>query len=141
YQTFLADKSGALKKNWRASLEGSYTWIDDYSYTSPDGAVSLALDEAQAWDVSFSAGRSLRLDKDGMELTRFDLEASYDDVTGETEKQARFVSTANLTQKINDSMSLAIGVVYASRPEYRGEVDEELSARAGIKISLKSKDD
>ena len=33
-------------------------------------------------------------------------------------------------------MAVSVGVVYANRPEYRGEVDEELSARAGLRFKL-----
>ncbi len=146
YKGFIAEQDGALKKNWRVALNGSYTWTDDYDYTSPDGAVTLMLDESEAWDASLSAGRTLRFTKDPddpdkqLELTRFDLEAAYQDVTGDTEKQGRFVSTATFTQRITDQLSLAVGVIYANRPEYRGEVDEEFSARAGLKVSLKQKD-
>ena len=136
YSDFLDQQKTALTKNWRVSFEGTYSQMQTYDYTSPDGMVSLKLDEAQNWNVMLSAGRTLRLTDEGLELTRFDLEAAYEDVSGDTQKQARFVSTATFTQRISDTMSVAAGVVYANRPEYLGQVDEELSARAGLKLKL-----
>ncbi len=138
YQDFLKEQDKALKKNWRTSFQGTYSWSDDYNYMSPEETVSVSLDSSQSWDLSLSAGRSLQLDDDNHEVNRIDLEAKYEDVTGDTMKQARFVSTLNFTQRLNkEGLSFSAGLVYANRPEYRGEVDEELSARAGLKFALK----
>ncbi len=144
YSKFLDQQASALTKNWRISFEGKYSWMDAYDFTHAAGdsgtAVTLELDEAQEWHVMLSAGRTLRLTDKGMEQTRFDLEATYEDVTGDSQKQGRFVSTATFTEKISETMAVSVGVVYANRPEYRGEVDEELSARAGLRFNLDRKD-
>ena len=140
YSKFLNQQAPALKKNWRVSFEGKYSWMDAYDFTHPDTMVTLDLDEAQEWHVMLSAGRTLRLTDTGIEQTRFELEATYEDVTGDTQKQGRFVSTATFTERISDTMAVSVGVVYANRPEFRGEVDEELSARAGLRFKLDRQD-
>ncbi|MEM7582268.1 MAG: hypothetical protein AAF560_02720 [Acidobacteriota bacterium] len=137
YAEFLGSQDKALQKNWRISFTGSYKWVDSYDYMSPDNAVTLSLDESQEWDVSLAAGRSIRLTRDGTEVNRFDLEAKYQDVTGDTMKQGRLNATATFTQQINDSgLAFSTSLVYSNRPEFRGDVDEELSARAGLRFRL-----
>lgn len=141
YKKFLEREKDALKKNWRVAFEATYTWLDDFSYTSPDETFNLSLDSSQSWDISLSAGRSIRLDSKGDEITRLDLEGIFQDGTGEGLKQSRFLATTTFTQKINERFSLSVGFVYANRPEFRGDVDEELSARAGLRFSLEDLND
>ncbi len=139
FDRFVASQAGALQKNWRFSIEGKYSWTDAYDFSHPDNDFTLQLAEAESWMAALNAGRSLRLDEQGIEDLRVDIEARYDDVTGDSEKQARFTATATFTQRVSEKLSLAAALVYANRPEFRGEVDQEFSARAGLRVSLKRK--
>jgi hypothetical protein len=44
--------------------------------------------------------------------------------------------TLTFSQKVVDDMVLSLGVVYANKPEFRGDVDKELSACAGLSYKL-----
>ena len=51
-------------------------------------------------------------------------------------RQDRWVSTLTLSQRVSEEASLAVSLIYANKPEFRGMVDEELSARAGLKFEV-----
>ncbi len=52
-------------------------------------------------------------------------------------RQSRFVATATLSQKITACTVFSASAVYANKPEYLGEVDEEVSARFGFRWGSK----
>ncbi len=54
-------------------------------------------------------------------------------MTGDPMRQARFVATATFSQRMGKTTLFSVSAVYANRSEYRGEVDEEVSARFGLK--------
>jgi len=75
----------------------------------------------------------------GAGAARIDVEAKYEDVSDDPMRQSRFVATATYSQNLFDGNGLSLSIVYANRPEYRGEVDEEFSARAGLKFKIDKK--
>lgn len=141
YLEYLNEKNETLKKGWRWSITAEYTKTDAWAFSRPDDGIDLSLDENQSWTAKAAIGRTLRLDDAGEEESRFDFEATYDDVTGDPEKQSRFLAAATVTQRLVDDMALSLSVVYADEPEYRGEVDEEFSARAGLRYKIDRKSD
>jgi hypothetical protein len=56
-------------------------------------------------------------------------------------RQSRLTATATLSQKMSDKSIFSIGVAWAEKPEYLGEVDEELSANLGLRWSFYGPDD
>lgn len=75
----------------------------------------------------------------GVDTSRLDLEAKYESVSGDPLPNDRLVATATFTQSIFSGNGVALSVVYASTPEYLGEVDQEFSARAGFKFMVNKK--
>lgn len=76
---------------------------------------------------------------------KLELTATYDDVTGDKNLQNRFVANLTWVETLNSVLAQAVGgsefvatLVWANKPEFRGEVDEDLSLRAGLKWSLGS---
>lgn len=73
---------------------------------------------------------------------RLELEASYDDVSDDPARQDRFVGKLSWVEKLSGiaqavaGSDLVVTLVYGSKPEFRGEVDEELGLRFGLKWSL-----
>ena len=55
-------------------------------------------------------------------------------------RQSRFVGTATVSHKLTNGTSVSFSAVYANRPEFRGDVDKELSARFGLRWKLKEKE-
>jgi len=73
----------------------------------------------------------------GQNDARFDASLSYEDVTSDTTKDDRFIGSAIFTQKINDTFSLPIGIVFANHKQYLPKSDHELSFRFGLVYKLK----
>jgi len=137
-QAFLADADDAVERKWRLSFKAAYSETD--AYDSPIEGVDFHLDKAQSLIASATWGGVLSYSKaaDGktIENNTFALEGNYEDVTGDEERQNRFVATATFTQHLTDDMSFQLTAVWANKPEYRGEVDKALGARAGIRYKF-----
>ncbi len=149
YQEFLTQKADRIRRSHRFKLEVMYGAVLDYPDPLPDDGVDFELAKVETLMASFTYGRVLKVTDDGTELSRFDWETKFDDVTvppeggggpqDEVMVQDRLVSTATLSQRFTDDISVAISLVYANRPEYRGDVDEEFSARAGLRFKVNRK--
>jgi hypothetical protein len=66
---------------------------------------------------------------------RLDLVANYEDVSDDPMRQNRGVATLTVTRRFG-SMAVPFGIVYATRGEFLGEVDKQLSAHVGLKLNL-----
>ena len=67
--------------------------------------------------------------------------ATYNFVDNENDpdimgKQERLVASLTYTQRINDQFSLPIGVVWANKGEFLGDVDKKVSVNFGLKFRL-----
>lgn len=73
---------------------------------------------------------------------RLELEATYDDVSDAPNRQDRFIGELSWVEKLSGlaqavaGSDLVVTLVYANKPKFRGEVDEELGLRFGLKWSL-----
>ncbi|HYX24919.1 MAG TPA: hypothetical protein VFC23_12250, partial [Thermoanaerobaculia bacterium] len=72
---------------------------------------------------------------------RFDLQADYEDFSGDPKLQDRLVATATFTQKMSDNSTASFSFIYASKPEFLGEVDKHLSAHLGLKYKMDKRKD
>lgn len=120
----------------RLKFEGEYGETDQYSYELPADHFSYRLDRIQKTLLKGSFGGYLRSNAQENQTMRADLEAVYEDVTGDEKRNNRFVATLTFTQKLTGDMSAAISAVYANKPEYLGEIDEELGARVGLRYKI-----
>ena len=57
-------------------------------------------------------------------------------MSGDSARQNRALATATFAQKIGNGLFLTVGAQWANRPEFRGPVDHEVSALAGINYKL-----
>jgi hypothetical protein len=76
---------------------------------------------------------------------KLELTAAYDDVSDDKNLQNRFVANLTWVETLNSTLAQAVGgsefvatLVWANKPEFRGEVDEDFSLRGGLKWSLGS---
>lgn len=140
----MSQEKAAAKLGHRLAIAYSYIDTDPFSFTDDDNDFSFALDGAEkhsgslTWGFYFSQFQLPNLLPGGSAsqptgTARFDLESKYDDVTGDPMLQSRWTATATLSQKMSDNTVLSISAVWAEKPEYRGEVDEEVSANFGFK--------
>ncbi|MEM1179702.1 MAG: hypothetical protein AAGM22_15250 [Acidobacteriota bacterium] len=70
------------------------------------------------------------------EGSRLDIELAGEYVDKEELLQRRLRATVSLTQRINDDIDAVLALVWASEPEFLGEVDEKLGARAGLRFKI-----
>jgi hypothetical protein len=88
-------------------------------------------DHAQDW----SKRMMLKVEyskSDGYHLDLPDDEVRNDD---------RLVATLSYIQKMSESSSASLSLIYANKPELVGEVDQEVSAHVGLKLKMDTKAD
>ncbi len=149
-QAYLKARQGGKKKladnGNRLAVSLEYTRSDPFHFDLPEEDFTFDLDRSQAWAGSLTYGRYLGNFKlpnllgafEGTQVgledsARFDLEAKYDDASGDPMKQSRFTATATLSQKASDNSTYSLSFAYANKPEYLGEINHELSANLGLK--------
>jgi len=135
YSDWVNDNRERIKADERISISIQYTKDDSYSFQQAADHIDLRLPTSHELVASFSYGRYLMFTKDGQN-TRLDISAMYEDVSNDASRRDRGVGSITLTRKINNSMSLPIGLVYANHGKFLGEVDKELSAHFGLKFNL-----
>lgn len=142
----IGNESAAARSGHRLAIVARYSRTDPLDFSRPEQDFTFALDETEKLTFSLTYGRYFKsfqlpnlvsvypgLGGEAVGNARFDLEAKYDDVTGDPMRQSRFVATLTVSQKMTDNTVLSLSAVYAEKPEYLGEVDEKVSANFGIK--------
>lgn len=116
----------------RFSLGLSYSERARYDYLLPDTTFEFLNDSASSLVGSVAYGMFLSGTPADTNRIRMDLSVTYEDVSDDPSRNDRGFAKATFTYPVGNGTFLSIGAVYATKPEYRGEVDEELSARAGL---------
>jgi len=133
---FIGANSTAIDEGNRfaASLE----YADKEHYVFSGSGVNLDLPSHSSLVAKLTYGRYLRLGRDtgGVGRSRIDVSASYEDVNDDPTRQNRAIAKAVFAQEVSDGLFLEIGFAWANKPEFRGEVDHEVSAKAGISYKL-----
>lgn len=132
--TYLSDAKvqKRLKGGDRVAASIEYVSRRDYSITLPADAVNLTEDSGRALIGALAYGFYTSFDERGEARSRLDVVASYEDVDSDPERQDRGQAVATFSQTLLGKTTLSISLVYATKPEFRGEVDEELSGRLGL---------
>lgn len=111
---------------------------EDFDFALPDDSFTFHTGEVdrRVGSLTYSRRFGVRADELGEDdRVLFELSASYEDVSDDPERQDRFVAKAAWSRKVSDDLSAGLTFVYANKPEFRGDVDEELSARLGLKFT------
>ncbi len=131
YTGYLTERRDQLAKD-QNRFTFSLDWTQQKDYRPTVDGVSLSRPGKDRWTIATTFGRNLRVDVDGNVTTRFDLKASWEDWSDDPMHQDRGVANLSFTQKVTGDMSLVLGAVWASKPEFRGQVDKAVSARFGL---------
>ena len=126
----------SIKRGDRFFVSVEYGNRQDYRLALPDDGVSIDL--AGTWDLTASAGfgRYVAVNRLGEEVGRLDVQADYIHHHDDPDRQNRLVATGTYTQRLNDELSVAAGISYASRPEFLGDVDKKVSANFGLRYKF-----
>lgn len=116
-----------------------YTKTPEFSILLPVDATRFSHPESHTIIASAKGGTYFG----GGRVHRIEADLSYADVTDNPARQDRFFGTLSWVEKLNPTLAQALGgsdltvtLVYANKPEFRGEVQHELSLRAGLKWSV-----
>ena len=131
YTAYLTDRRAQLAKA-QNRLTFSLDWTRQQKYHPTVDGVSLDVAGKERWTIIGAFGRNLRVGLDGKFTSRFDFTGSWEDWSDDPMHQDRGLANLSFTQKVTDDMSLVLGAVWASKPEFRGEVDREVSACFGL---------
>lgn len=112
----------------------SFEYSDSEDYTISDVLVPTPFDVkgSRVTNGSIVYGRMMHRDRANGRDGRVDLSVTYADVRGDADKDNRFIASAVYTQKINDTMSFPIGVVWSNRDAHVPDSDRRLSAHFGL---------
>lgn len=125
-----------VAESFRVKIAAEYSKIQKYEFALADPVFSYT--EKPVDHLSFSVAASRQIGRKGSAgpRPRFDLKASYEDFSDDPVRQDRGVATATFSYPVSPGFFLTLGAVYATKPEFRGEVDEEISARLGLTYKL-----
>lgn len=130
------ERRSAMQRGDRLAFSAAFSRRQAYSRTFDPAMAAFELPSEESLLASLSYGRYVRFGDNERGATRVEFSASYEDVDGDTMRQDRLFATTTFSQQITDEAALSFSLVYANKPEYRGEVGTELSARLGINYKL-----
>jgi hypothetical protein len=133
-QQYLSDPrtQRRLKDGDRLSVSVEYVHRNKYSVGLIADEITLDEKAYNSLIGAASYGYYLDFDDDDEPTSRIDVKASYEDVSGDSSRQDRGVLSATFSQRILGSTILALSLVYGTKPEYRGDVDQEIGAHIGF---------
>lgn len=121
------------------SLVASYSETNAFSIPITGVSDPFSQEKGHKLSIKGTAAMYFGGDRD----RKLELTATYDDVTGDKNLQNRFVADLTWVETLNDTIAQAVGgsefvatVVWANKPEFRGQVDKDFGLRAGLKWSL-----
>jgi hypothetical protein len=121
------------------SLVASYTKTDAFLVPITGAEEPFSLDAGHKLSVKGTAGGYFGGGRD----RKLELTATFDDVSNDEKLHDRFVANLTWVETLNGALAQAVGgsefvatLVWANKPEFRGEVDEDFGLRAGLKWSL-----
>jgi hypothetical protein len=136
YVTDSDTNAEAMEKSIRLRFTADYTKIDRLSFVMPAPGFSYMAEPSERLTVSAIYGRNIGAALSDGRRARLDASLSYEDFSDDPLRENRGVANVTLTYPILKGFFLTFGAVYATKPEFRGDVDKEIGARAGITYKL-----
>lgn len=125
-----------LTESFRVKVAAEYSKLQRYEFELLDPVFSYV--EKPVEHLTFSAALSRQLGSGGKGLPRprFDAKLSYEDFSDDPSRQDRGLATLTFSYPVGQGFFVTLGAVYATKPEFRGDVDEEISTRLGFTYKL-----
>jgi hypothetical protein len=122
-----------LKASNRITFKAEYSKLQRLNFTLP-GTTPFAFSEkpVERFGVTAALGRYLGKEVSSRTRARVDASIGYEDFSDDPSRQDRGLATVTFSYPVSEGFYLSVGAIYATKPEFRGDVDEELSARAGF---------
>lgn len=90
---------------------------------------------AQSNVITLTAGRNMDSASSSRQR-RIDIAASYENVTGDPNRDDRLVATFTWTQELNDNVYLPITLTFANKEKYLGAQDDQFGVHFGVSYKL-----
>ena len=137
YQGFFTqERLAAMKAGNRFAVSVEYADVDRHLVDLPDDDVTLDLAGDEKVIGSLTYGRYLNFDDAAGGRTRIDFNWSYEKVDNEELRNTRSILQLNFAHRVAGDLVLSAGLEWANKPEFLTDVDEELSARLGLRYAL-----
>lgn len=119
--------------SWRSAVNVEYLRRPSFTAELPAVMTPFMQDESKSLIASVVVGRQFQLlENSNLPKAKLDFSISYDDVSDDPMRQSRALGNITFTQQLAEATQLSVGLVWANKPEFRGDVDEELGARIGL---------
>jgi hypothetical protein len=125
-----------LEQSMRISVKAEYSKLGRVDFALPNHGFRYYAEPSERFALTAGFGRYLGGENTSATRTRIDLTLGYEDFSDDPNRQGRGLASATLTFPVANGLFLSFGAVYATKPEFRGDVDSELSARAGVLYKL-----
>jgi len=126
----------ALAGGDRLAISLEHVRRNRYTVALPGTTVMLEEAATHSWMGSLTLGLYVNALHDTEQKTRIDVTASYEDFSDDPKRQNRGVASATLSRQFTPGWVLAVGLVYATKPEFRDKADKDLSLRLGLNYKL-----
>lgn len=126
------DVARSLNSSSRLSFTAEYVRRKHYTVNLPDDALALDLPAQHSLIASVVWGGYVRLVAADKRATRFDLAASYEDASSGPLRQDRGIANLTFSHSLVNGLIASASLVYATKPEFHGDVRKEWSSRLGI---------
>lgn len=127
----------ALARGSRFTLQVDLSWRAAYGVRIPDAGIVVHDDRSAALSGALGYGQYFgALGSNGTRRPRIDLSVAFERQIDGALRNDRLVGTAAYTLPIIDEAAGVLGVVWANKPEYVGDVDRRVTARLGLTYKL-----
>jgi hypothetical protein len=115
----------------RWSIAAEYGRTNTNTITLPDDNISIRNPGSHKATGSFVYGAVLTRDAQNRE-GRFDVNISYENYSKDPNLKNRIIGSAVYSQKLTDTLTLPLGIVYASHPSDLPSNDKQISVHFGL---------
>jgi len=138
FEKYVTDSGNKADLNAANRISFSFEYADVEGYKITNDLVPTPFDVkgSRVTNGSFTYGRIMRRDRENHRDGRIDLSVTYADVRGDPEKDNLFTASAVYTQKMSDTVSFPIGIVWSNRDKHVPDSDHRLSAHFGLMFKL-----
>jgi hypothetical protein len=134
-QDYLEDGE-TLAESFRVKLGAEYSKLQRYEFELATPAFSYVEKPVEHLSFSATVSRQLGAGQNGLPRPRFDAKISYEDFSDDPSRQDRGIATVTFSYPVAQGFFVTLGAIYATRPEFRGSVDKEVSTRLGFTYKL-----
>jgi hypothetical protein len=132
FTRFIGTDAEKIRNARRVSFTADYTKLSRLEFVLPAPGFSYLAEASERLTANLTLSGYIGKEMSDNRRSRYDLTASYEDFSDDPARQDRGIARVTVTYPLSPGFFLSLGAVYATKPEFRGDVDEEISARAGF---------